>query len=67
MLNKLALRNDVNERNYDVLIVQFCHLDNIGPPYLVDPPYFQKPEYAHLRYENALKRITELYDKRFGP
>lgn len=62
---KLPLRSDITGKHYDVLMIQFCHIDNIGPPRLVDPPFFAEEKYNALRYENALDRMIELYEERF--
>jgi len=61
----LKPRENTSQIGYDVLILQFCHIDNIGPARLESPEYF-KGIYAQYQYNTALKRLSGLYRERFA-
>jgi hypothetical protein len=50
---------------YDALIIQFCHIDNVDPPRLDFPDFFDDPSYSHFRYDNAMKHIGRIYDDKY--
>jgi len=66
VVREIPLRSSLQETGFDAFMIQFCHIDNIDPPRLENPPYFLRAtKFTQYRPENALRKIANLYDERF--